>query len=85
MPPDAIAMTASGSALSHIASITLGADIQVDPDVFVAMIPRIVHLAIIGALSVGVPRASGPELVERLERTKKIVREKRIRGFGEQE
>lgn len=82
---DVIAITASGSALSRIASITLGADIQEDPDVYVAMSSRIVHLTIIDALSVGVALAGGPELVERLERTKKILREKRIRGFGDQE
>ena len=82
---DMIAITASGSALSRIANITLGADIQEDPDVYVAMRSRIVHLTIIDALSVGVALAGGPELVERLERTKKILREKRIRGFGDQE
>lgn len=82
---DVIAITASGSELSRIANITLGADIQEDPDVYVAMSSRIVHLTIIDALSVGVALAGGRELVERLERTKKILREKRIRGFGEQE
>lgn len=80
---EVIAITASGSDLSRIASITLGADVQEDPDVYVAMSSRIVHLTIIDALSVGVALAGGPELVERLERTKETLREKRIRGFSE--
>ena len=78
-----IAITANGSELTQIASITLGADVQEDPDVYAAMSSRIVHLTIIDALSVGVALVGGAKLVERLERTKKTLREKRIRGFGE--
>ncbi|MBR0568724.1 SIS domain-containing protein [Azoarcus sp. L1K30] len=78
-----IAITASGSALSRIASLTLGADVQEDPDIYAPMSSRIVHLTIIDALSVGVALAGGPELLKRLERTKQTLRDKRIRGFGE--
>ena len=78
-----IAITAGGSELSRIATLTLAADVQEDPDVYAPMSSRIVHLTIIDALSVGVALAGGPELLARLERTKKTLRDKRIRGFGE--
>lgn len=78
-----IAITANGSALARIANVTLGADVQEDPDVYAPMSTRIVHLTIIDALSVGVALAGGPALLERLERTKRTLRDKRVRGFGE--
>lgn len=80
---DVIAITASGSELSRIASVTISADLQEDPDIYAPMSSRIVHLTIIDALSVGVALSGGPALLERLERTKKTLRDKRIRGFGE--
>lgn len=78
---EVIAITASGSPLARAASVVLAADVPEDPDVYAPMTSRIAHLAIIDVLSVSVALASGPELIKRLERTKQILRDKRIRGF----
>jgi RpiR family carbohydrate utilization transcriptional regulator len=78
---EVIAITASGSPLARVASLVLAADVPEDPDLYAPMTSRIAHLAIIDVLSVSVALASGPELLERLERTKQTLRDKRIRGF----
>jgi RpiR family carbohydrate utilization transcriptional regulator len=43
------------------------------------MVSRLAHLAIIDVLSVGLALASGPALTRRLERSKRTLRDKRLR------
>jgi len=76
-----IAITASGSELARLATLTLEVDVEEDPDIYAPMSSRIVHLTIIDALSVAVALSGGAALLEKLERTKKTLIEKRIRGF----
>jgi len=73
-----IAITASDTPLSALADITLGVDVAEDADVYAPMISRQAHLAVIDALSVCVALKLGPDLASTLERTKRLIREKRI-------
>ena len=52
-----------------------------DTDVYTPMTTRLAQLAIIDALSVGVAMRQGPELIEKLERTWRSLRTKRVPGF----
>jgi RpiR family carbohydrate utilization transcriptional regulator len=47
------------------------------------MTTRLAQLAIIDALSVGVAMRQGPELIEKLERTWRSLRSKRVPGFDQ--
>jgi len=50
-----------------------------DPDIYAPMVSRLAHLAIIDVLSVGLALALGPALAKRLERSKRTLRDKRLR------
>ncbi len=73
-----IAITASGSALAKLADVAIYADVPEDLDVYAPMTSRLVHLAMIDALSVGVALARGPELGARLKRAKQVISERRV-------
>ncbi|WP_411887089.1 SIS domain-containing protein [Hydrocarboniphaga effusa] len=73
-----IAVTPGGSPLSKQADIALNVDVPEDPDVYAPMTTRLAHLAVLDVLSVGVALALGPSLLERLERSKRTLRDKRI-------
>ncbi len=73
-----LAVTRSETPLAAMASVTLHADVHEDPDVYTPMTSRLAHLAVIDALSVGVALALGPACVERLERVKRNVRQRRL-------
>ena len=75
---EVIAITAGGSPLARLATVTLYADVPEDPEIYAPMISRLAHLAIIDVLCVGVALALGPALVKRLERAKQTLRDKRI-------
>jgi RpiR family carbohydrate utilization transcriptional regulator len=78
-----IGITASRSPLAKLCSVVLHADVEEDPDVYTPMSSRLAHLAIIDVLAVGVALARGPALIEKLEKTKRVMKEKRVRGFEE--
>lgn len=73
-----VAITASGSPLAQSSTVALCADVEEDPDVYSPMSSRIVHLAIIDVLAVGVALARGPKLLAQLEKAKQSLRERRV-------
>ena len=73
-----VAITASDSPLSQAATVTLLADVPEDLDVYAPMTSRLVHLAIIDVLSVGVAVMRGPGLAARLKRAKAVLTERRV-------
>jgi RpiR family carbohydrate utilization transcriptional regulator len=73
-----IAITASASPLAKIATVAMFADVPEDLDVYAPMTSRIVHLAIIDVLSVGVAVLRGPALGAKLRRAKEVISERRI-------
>lgn len=75
---EVIAITASGSSLAKLADVAIYADVHEDLDVYAPMTSRLVHLAIIDALSVGVALARGPALGARLKRAKQVISERRV-------
>jgi RpiR family carbohydrate utilization transcriptional regulator len=77
---EVVAITAGGSPLAKLATVTLYADVREDPDVYVPMVSRLAHLAIIDVLSVGIALALGPALPKRLERSKQTLRDRRLRA-----
>ena len=77
---DVIGITHSKSPLAKRCTICLYADTMEDPDLYTPMITRIVHLVIIDILAVGVALKRGPELIDQLEKMKRNLKEKRVRG-----
>jgi RpiR family carbohydrate utilization transcriptional regulator len=77
---DVIGITHSKSPLAKRCNICLYADTMEDPDLYTPMITRIVHLVIIDVLAVGVALKRGPELIDQLEKMKRNMKEKRVRG-----
>jgi RpiR family carbohydrate utilization transcriptional regulator len=78
---DVVGITASGSPLAKLCTATLFADVDEDPDVYSPMTSRIAHLVIVDVLAVGLALKRGPALLEQLEKTKRSLREKRVRDF----
>jgi RpiR family carbohydrate utilization transcriptional regulator len=76
-----IAITAPSSPLARLATVAIEIAVDEDTDVYTPMTTRLAQLAIIDALSVGVAMRQGPELIEKLERTWKSLRTKRVPGF----
>ena len=74
---DVVAITSSDSPLAKLASVTLFADVPEDLDVYAPMTSRLVHLAIIDVLSVGVAVTRGPALGARLKRAKSVISERK--------
>ncbi|MCP5421148.1 MAG: SIS domain-containing protein [Gammaproteobacteria bacterium] len=73
-----VSITSSGSPLAKMSTVTLCADVEEDPDIYSPMTSRIVHLAIVDVLAVGVALSRGPELLIRLEKAKQSLRERRL-------
>lgn len=73
-----IAITASGSPLAKAATMAMYADVPEDLDVYAPMTSRIVHLAIVDVLSVGVAVLRGPALGAKLKRAKEVVSERHL-------
>ena len=78
---EVVGITHSGSPLARLCSVALYADVAEDPDVYSPMTSRIAHLALVDVLAVGVALRRGPPLLSQLERTKKSLRERRVRGY----
>jgi RpiR family transcriptional regulator, carbohydrate utilization regulator len=76
-----IAITAPSSPLARLASVPIEISVDEDTDIYTPMTTRLAQLAIIDALSVGVAMRQGPELIEKLERTWRSLRTKRVPGF----
>lgn len=76
-----IAITPPSSPLARLATVAIEISVDEDTDVYTPMTTRLAQLAIIDALSVGVAMRQGPELIEKLERTWKSLRTKRVPGF----
>lgn len=79
---DVIAITAPGSPLAAVANVPIEISVDEDTDIYTPMTTRLAQLAIIDVLSVGVALRQGPELAERLERTWRSLRTKRLPGFA---
>lgn len=73
-----IAITAADSPLAQTATVTLSPAVEEDTGSYIPMSSRIVDLAIIDVLAVGVALRRGPELAQRLEKTKRILTEKHL-------
>ena len=78
---DVVGVTHSASPLAKLCTVALYVDVAEDPDVYSPMTSRIAHLAIIDTLAVGVALKRGPALAAQLERAKRSLRDKRVRGF----
>lgn len=74
-----IAITASNTPLAAQASVFLRADTQEDTDLYSPMLSRLVHLAIIDLLALGVALARGENISGMLAKTKKSLAGKRQR------
>ncbi len=72
-----IAITESLSPLARNASVSLCVDTREDPEIYAPMVSRLAHLAIIDVLSVGLALELGPDLIKRLEKSKRTLIDKR--------
>src|SRR3546814_12414819 len=71
-----IAITASNTPLAQQATVLLRADTQEDTELYSPMLSRLVHLAIIDLLALGVALACGKNMSRVLEKTKKSLKKK---------
>jgi RpiR family carbohydrate utilization transcriptional regulator len=78
---DVIAVTAVGSPLAARSSVAIELLIDEDTDIYTPMTTRLVQLAVVDVLAVGVALRQGPDLLIRLQRAKEALRSKRVRGF----
>ncbi len=72
-----IAITASNTPLAQLATVMLRADTQEDTALYSPMISRLVHLALIDVLALGVALKRGNDISRVLEKTKQSLRDRR--------
>lgn len=72
-----VAITASGTPLAELAAVVLRADTQEDTELYSPMISRLVHLAMIDILALGVALKRGTDISQMLEKTKESLRDRR--------
>jgi RpiR family carbohydrate utilization transcriptional regulator len=72
-----IAITTSNTPLAQQATVLLRADTQEDTELYSPMLSRLVHLAIIDLLALGVALACDKDISLMLKKTKKSLRSKR--------
>ena len=72
-----IAITEPGSPLAQCATVTIEAEAAEDAEVYSPMPSRLLHLALVDVLAVGVALALGDRVIATLERTKRALREHR--------
>ena len=65
-----LALTRPGTPLAGAVDLLLPAEVQEDPDVYAPMVSRLVHLAVIDALTVALALRKGPAAVARMEAAK---------------
>ncbi len=75
-----LAITSPGTPLARLATLAILADAGEDGDVYSPMTSRLVHLALIDTLAVGVALKRGPEAIAPLARTKSSLRQRRLRA-----
>lgn len=73
---DVIGVTASGSPLAELSSVVLSVDVREDTDNYAPIKARIAHLSIIDVLAVGVALRRGPELLKRLDKAARSLKDK---------
>ena len=73
-----VAIAPSGSPVAQLSTVHLVADVPEDLDVYTPMTSRMVHLALIDTLSVGVAVIRGPALSGKLKRAKQVISERRL-------
>ncbi len=72
-----VAITASNTPLAQLATVMLRADTQEDTEIYSPMISRLVHLALIDVLALGVALKRGNDVSRVLEKTKRSLRNRR--------
>ena len=72
-----VAITASNTPLAGLATVMLRADTQEDTDIYSPMISRLVHLALIDILALGIALRRGAEASRVLEKTKNSLVDRR--------
>lgn len=72
-----VAITASNTPLAQLATVMLRADTQEDTEIYSPMISRLVHLALIDVLALGVAMKYGNDVSHVLEKTKQSLRDRR--------
>ncbi|RTZ44785.1 SIS domain-containing protein [Candidimonas sp. SYP-B2681] len=72
-----VAITASNTPLAELATVLLRADTQEDTAIYSPMISRLVHLALIDVLALGVALKCGADVSRVLEKTKESLRTRR--------
>ncbi len=78
---DVIGITALGAPLAARCSVAIEVVVDEDTDIYTPMTTRLVQLAIVDVLAVGVALRQGPQLLARLQRAKQSLHNKRVRGF----
>ncbi len=69
-----IGLTAPGSPLANISSVTLDVEVPENTDEYMPMTSRIVHLVILDVLATGVTLRRGPEFLPHLEKIKNSLK-----------
>ena len=69
-----IGLTAAGSPLANISSVTLDVEVPENTDEYMPMTSRIVHLVILDVLATGVTLRRGPEFLPHLEKIKNSLK-----------
>lgn len=72
-----VAITAPNTPLAELATVLVRADTQEDTDIYSPMISRLVHLALIDVLALGVALKYGDNASRVLEKTKQSLRDRR--------
>ncbi|MEX0430690.1 SIS domain-containing protein [Spiribacter insolitus] len=72
-----IGITAPGTPLAHLASVTLNAEVDEDTDIYTPMLSRLAHLALLDVLAVGVALRGGSHTQARLARIKQTLNQRR--------
>lgn len=72
-----VAITASNTPLAGLATVLLRADTQEDTDIYSPMISRLVHLALIDVLALGIALKQGTKASRVLEKTKNSLIDRR--------
>jgi RpiR family transcriptional regulator, carbohydrate utilization regulator len=78
---DVVGITALGAPLGARCTVAIEVVIDEDTDIYTPMTTRLVQLAIVDVLAVGVALRQGPQLLARLQRAKQSLHNKRVRGF----
>ena len=77
-----IGLTAPGSPLANISSVTLDVEVPENTDEYMPMTSRIVHLVILDVLATGVTLRRGPEFLPHLEKIKNSLKPTRYPKDG---